>query len=124
MRLKRTGDRSIASETESDPALHERQDVEMLQEASDDSASVTRGPDAVADNEERATLRLQAEGKRGQKHDFKTFWNLEAKTKARLEPRRGQKRESTRLLPVLEEEVTSTVPVASGSAPGRLELEC
>ena len=31
--------------------------------------------------------------------------------------RRGQKRESTQLLPDLEEKVTSTVPVASGSTP-------
>ena len=33
----------------------------------------------------------------------KTFWNRQAKTRARLEPRRGQKRESTQLL------VTSSV---------------
>ena len=41
----------------------------------------------------------------------------QAKTNARLEPRSGQKRESTQPLPDLEEEVTSTVPVESGSAP-------
>ena len=37
----------------------------------------------------------------------------------------GQKRQSTQLLLVLEEEVTSTIPVASGSTPiqERLELE-
>ena len=41
----------------------------------------------------------------------------QAKTRARLEPRWGQKRESSQPLPDLEEEVTSTVPVESGSAP-------
>ena len=41
---------------------------------------------------------------------------MQAKTKARPEPRRGQKRESTQLLIDLEVEVTSTVPVVSGSA--------
>ena len=46
----------------------------------------------------------------------KTCWNPQAKTRARLEPRRSQKRESTQLLPGLVEEVASTVPVESGSA--------
>ena len=46
-------------------------------------------------------LRLRAEGKKSPE----------------LEPRRGQKRESTHPLPDLEEEVTSTVPVESGPAP-------
>ena len=45
--------------------------------------------------EERARLRLRAEGKRGQKHDMQDVLEPQAKTKARLEPRRGQKREST-----------------------------
>ena len=52
------------------------------------SASVKRGSEAVADNEERPRLRLRAERKRGQQP-----------------------------LPDLEEEVTSTVLVESGSAP-------
>ena len=51
----------VARENEGDPAPLERQDVE--------SASVKRGSDAVADNDERARLRLRAEGKRGQKHE-------------------------------------------------------
>ena len=38
-------------------------------------------------------------------------------TKARLEPRRGQKRAGTQLFSDLEEEVMLTVPVVSGSAP-------
>ena len=87
----------------------------MLVEAPAASASVKRGSDAAADNEERARLRLRAEGKRGQKHDMQDV--LEPQAKARPEPRRGQKRESTQPLPDLEEEVTLTVPVASGSAP-------
>ena len=82
-----------------------------------DSASVIRGSDAVADNEERAHLRLRAEGKQGQKHDIQDVLDPQAKTKVRLEPRRGLKRESAQPLPDLEEEVTSTVPVVSGSAP-------
>ena len=41
----------------------------------------------------------------------------QAKTKARLEPTRGQKFVCALLLPDLWEEVTSTVPVVSGSAP-------
>ena len=57
------------------------------------------------------------EGKRGQNQDTEDVLEPQAKTKARLEPRRCQKRESTQLLPDLEEEVTSTVLVASGSAP-------
>ena len=76
-----------------------------------------RVADAVADNEERARMRLRAEGKRGQKHDMQDVLESQAKTKARLEFRRGQKRESTQPLQDLEEEVTSTVPVVSGSAP-------
>ena len=78
------------------------------------------GADAVADEEERARLRLRAEGKRHQKHDIQNVLDPQAKTKARLEPWRGQKRESTQLLPNLEEEVdntTLTVLVVCGSAP-------
>ena len=55
--------------------------------------------------------------KRGQKHDMQDVLEPQTKTKARLEPKRGQKRESTQPLPDLEEDVTSTVPVVSGSAP-------
>ena len=57
----------VARENEGDPAPQEQQDVEILGEALVESASVKRGSDAVADNEERARLRLRAEGKRGQK---------------------------------------------------------
>ena len=53
----------VARENEGDPAPQERQDVEMPVEAPVESASVKRGSDAVADNEERARLRLRAEGK-------------------------------------------------------------
>ena len=53
-----------------------------------ESASVKRGADAVADDEERARLRPGAEGKRGWKH---VMQKPQAKMKARLLPRRGQK---------------------------------
>ena len=62
---------------------------------SGESASVKRGADAVADNEERARLRLTVDGKRGQKHDIQDVLEPQAKKKARLEPGRGQKRENT-----------------------------
>ena len=39
----------------------------------------------------------------------KMFWNPRPRPNVRLEPRRGQKRESTQPIPDLEEEVTSTV---------------
>ena len=107
----------VARENEGDPARLEQQDVELPVEAPGESASVKRGSEAVADNEERARLRLSAEGKRGQKYDKQDVLEPQAKTKARLEPRRGQKRESTQLFPDLEEEVPSKVPVVSGSAP-------
>ena len=116
LRLKWTRHRS-REKIEGDAEPLEKQDVEMLVEAPAASASVKRGSDAVADNEERARLRLRAEGKRGQKHDMQDVLELQARTKVRPEPRRGQKRESTQPLPDLEEEVTLTVPVASGSAP-------
>ena len=45
--------------------------------------SVKRGADTVADKEERARLRLGAEGKRGQKHDVQDVLESQAKTKAR-----------------------------------------
>ena len=96
----------VARENEGYPAPQERQDVEMPVEVSGASASVKLGSDVVADDEERARLRLGAEGKRGQKHDMQDVLELQAKTKARLEPRRCQKRESTQPLPDLEEEVT------------------
>ena len=91
--------------------------MEMPVEALVESASAKRGSDDVADNEERARLRLRAEGQRSQKHDMQDVLETQAKTRARLEPRRGQKRESTQPLPDLEEEVMSSVPVESGSAP-------
>ena len=90
----------VARESEGDPAPQEqRQDVEMRVEAPVESASVKRGSDAVADNEERARLRLRAEGKRGQKHDMQDVLEPQAKTTARLEPRRGQKREAHTTFP-------------------------
>ena len=101
---------------EGDPAPQERQDVEMPLEAPVESASVKRGQNAVGGTEERARLRLRAEGKRGQKHDIQDVLEPQAKTKVRLEPR-GQKRDSMQLLPDLEDEVTSTVPVESSCAP-------
>ena len=101
---------------EGDPAPQERQDVVMPLEAPVESASVKRGSDGVADTEERARLRLRAEGKRGQKHNIQDVLKPQAKTKVRLEPR-GQKRDSMQPLPDLEEEVTSTVPVESSCAP-------
>ena len=59
----------------------------------------------------------RAEGQRGQKHEMQDVLEPQAKTRARLDPRRDQKCESTQLLTDLEEEVTSTVLVKSGSAP-------
>ena len=67
----------------------------MLVQAPAESESVKRGSDAVADNEERARLRLRAAGKRGQKHDMQDVLEHQTKTRARLEPRRSQKCEST-----------------------------
>ena len=110
----------VARENEGDPAPLGRHDVEILVEAPVGSASAKRGSDAVADSQERARLRLRAEGKRGQKHDTQDVVETQAKTKARLVPRRGQKRESTPPLPDLEEEIentTLTVPVVGGCAP-------
>ena len=104
---------------ECDPALLEQQDVAMLVDVSGESTFVKRGAVAVADDEERARLRRKSEGKRGQKHDMRDILEPQAKTKARLEPRRGQKRESTQPLRDLVEEVehaTSTVPVVCGSS--------
>ena len=76
-------------------------------EAPAESASVKRESDAVANKKERARLRLRVVGKRGQEHEMQDVLELQAK--ARLEPRMGQKRGSTQLLPELEEEVTSTI---------------
>ena len=59
----------VAMENEGLPAPRQQQDVEMPVEAPVESASVKRGAAAVADNEQRARLRLGAEGKRGQKDD-------------------------------------------------------
>ena len=78
--------------------------------------SVKRGSNAAADSDGRARLRLRAEGKRIQKHDIQDVLEPQAKTKAGLERRTDQKRESTQPLPDLEEEATSTVAVRSGSA--------
>ena len=107
----------VARENDGGPAPLKWRDVEMPVEAPVESASVKRGSDAVANTEERARLRLRAEGKRGQKHDMQDELEPQTNSKASLEPRRGQKRESTQPLPDLEEEVTSTVPVASAPAP-------
>ena len=76
---------SVAKENDGDPAPREQQDVEMSVETPVESASVTRGVDAVADNEEHARLRLRAEGKRGQKHDMQDVLEPQAKTKARAQ---------------------------------------
>ena len=46
-----------------------------------ESASVKRGSDAVANNEERARLRLRAEGKGGQKRDTQDVLGPQAKTR-------------------------------------------
>ena len=84
------------------------------------SPRLKRGAAAEADDEERTRLRLKSEDKRGQKHDMKDFLEPQAKTRARLERRRGQKRETTQLLPDLEEEIentTLTALVVGGSAP-------
>ena len=66
-----------ARKNEGDPAPLEQQDVEMPVETLGESASLKRGSDAVADNEERARLRLRAEGKRKEARNtiFKTYWN-------------------------------------------------
>ena len=80
----------------------------MVEEVSGESASVKRRADAVVDNEERVRLRLRAEGERGQTRDMQDVLENQAKTKARLEPRRGQKCESTQSLLDLEEEVENT----------------
>ena len=48
---------------------------------------------------------------------FTDILETQAKTKARLEPRRCQKRESAQPLPSLEEEVASIGFIASGSSP-------
>ena len=62
----------------------------------------------VCDSEPRAN---------GQKHDIQDVLEHQAKRKALLVLGRSQKRESTQPFPDLEEEVTSTVLAASGSAP-------
>ena len=62
----------VARENEGDPAPVEQQDVEMPVETPVESASVRRGSDAVDDNEERACLRLRAEGKLT---TYKMYWN-------------------------------------------------
>ena len=74
----------------------------------------------MADNEERAHLRLRAEGKRVQKHDMQDVLEPQAKTKVKLETKSSQERESTEPLPDFEEEFDNTtlaVPVVCGSAP-------
>ena len=76
-------------ENASDLALLEQQDVEMPVDISSVSASVKRGADAVADDEERGRLRVRPEGKRGQQHHVQEVLESQAKTKARLEPRNG-----------------------------------
>ena len=74
----------------------------------------------MAHDEESARARRKAEGKRGQKHDTGDVLELQAKTEARLEARRGQMRESAQPLPDLEDDIenaTSTVPAVGGSPP-------
>ena len=78
----------VARENEGDAEPLGQHDVEMPVEAPAASASVKRGSDAVADNEERTGLRLRAEGKRGQKHDMQDVLEPQARTKVRPEPRR------------------------------------
>ena len=78
----------VAGKNEGDPARVEQQDVEMPVETPVESASVKSGSDVVADNEERARLRLRAEGKRSQKHDIQDVLQKQAKTKTRLELKR------------------------------------
>ena len=90
----------IASENEADSAPQERQEVEMPVEASVESASVKRGSDAAADDEERARLRLRAEGKRGPKHDIQDVLEPQVKTRARLEPRRGRRAKAPNLFQI------------------------
>ena len=87
----------VARENEGDSALQERQDVEMPVEAPVESASAKRGSDAVADKEERARLRLRAQRERDLKHDKHDVLEPQVKTR--------------------EEEVSSTVLVASYAAP-------
>ena len=81
----------IGSENEGDPVLQEQREVEMPVEASVEFASVKRGSDAAADDEERARLRVRAEGKRGQEHERQDALEPQVKTRARLEPRRGRR---------------------------------
>ena len=82
LRLKWPGHQS----REGDPALLELQYVEISVETPVDSASAKRGSGAVADNEERARLRLRAESNESCIQDV---LDPQAKTKARLQPRRG-----------------------------------
>ena len=65
----------VARENDGDLALLEQQDVEMPVEAFAESASVKRGSDDVADNEERARLRLQHDAKEARNTICKTYWN-------------------------------------------------
>ena len=101
-----------------DPALLKQLDVGMLVETLGESASVKRGAEAAADNEERARLRLRAEGKRGQTHDMQDVLGAPSQDDGQAGAQEEcQKRESTQPLPDLEEAVKSTVLVVSGSAP-------
>ena len=108
----------IASENEGDPVLQEQREVEMPVEASVESACVKRGSDAVADTQERARLRLRAEGKRGQKHEKQDVLEPQAKTRARLESRRGWRAKAPNLFQIWRKRSRrSTVLVESGPAP-------
>ena len=102
-------------EKEGDPAPQERQDVEMPVEAPGESASVKRGSDAVADNEERARLQLRAQGKRGQKHDVQDELEPKAKTRARPEWRRARSVKAHNLSQNWRKNVNNS---------RRLELQC
>ena len=103
---------SVARENEGEPAHQERQDVEMPVEALAESVSCETWIGPVSRQWRTCSLRLGAEGKRGLKHDAHDVLEPQAETRARSEPRRGQKRESTQPLPELAEEVTSTIQEA------------
>ena len=115
----------VARENESDPALQEGQDAEMPVVAPVESVSTKRGSDAVAENEERARLRLRAEGKRGQKYDMQDVLEPQAKTRARPAPRRIQKPENTQApRSGGRGYVDSSYREWFSSNSGRLDLEC
>ena len=94
----------VARENGCDLARLQRQDVEMHVEA----------PGVRLSNVDQILLLTMKNAlfcdsaKEARKHDMQDVLEPQAKTMARSEPRRGQKRENTQLLTDLEEEVTST----------------